>query len=287
MYADYWNLKGNPFLNVIDPRFWFSSEPHEEAIARFCFLAENGRLAGVLTGPYGVGKSAVLKTVAARLEAGRRPVLRLDAIPGGQLPMARQILASLRLDCAATNLPEALMSFWQATQYRADSLVRTVLCLDEAHQLAADNGLALVHFLTNLRLVNRKTQVEEPFFTILLAGAPELLPALQTLPSLRERIQIVYELPPLTAPLTSAYIQHHMRAVGGDIWSFAEDALAAIFRLSGGLPRRINLLCDTALLLGFAAKAPQVTPAIVAQAAADVGLTSLPPPEPVQPRSCP
>ena len=280
MYAEYWNLKSNPFLNVVDRRFWFTGDQHEEAIARFSFLAESGRLAGLLTGPYGVGKSTVLKHVAGAMEAKKIPVIRMDAIPNGQLPMAQQILAAMKIEGPSATLPDALMCFWRAAETRPESLARTLLFIDEAHYLAADGGLYLVHYLTNLRIVNRKDQSEVPLFTVILAGSPELLSAIQAEPSLCQRIQIVFNLSPLTEAQTTAYIQHHMRAVGGDIWTFDQASLQAIFSYSGGLPRKINLLCDTSLMLGFAGKVPQISAAIVSQAACDTGLAPFQQPQP-------
>lgn len=275
MYIDYWNLKTNPFLNVIDRRFLFAGEQHEEAIARFSFLAESGRLLGVLTGPYGVGKSTVIKNVTAAMEPYHIPVIRMDAIPGGQLPMAQQILAAMRIESSATTLPDALMSFWKAAETKPESLTRTLLCIDEAHYLAEANGLYLIHYLTNLRIPNRRNQTEEPLFTVILAGTSELLPSLQKETSLYQRVQIVYDLTPLTREQTTSYVQHHMRAVGGDLWAFDQDALDAVHRFSNGLPRKINLLCDTSLMLGFAANLTQINDAVVAQAATDTGLALL------------
>jgi len=134
MYAAYWNLKGNPFLNVVDPRFLYSVDQYEEAIARFVFLAESGRLGGVLTGPYGVGKSTVLKHVAAAIESRHRlPLIRMDAIPGGQLPMARHILADMKIGGPTATLADTLMNFGHATEHGNASLTRTLLCIDEAH----------------------------------------------------------------------------------------------------------------------------------------------------------
>ncbi len=274
MYVDYWNLKSNPFLNVIDSRFLFSGDQHEEAIARLSFLAESGRLIGILTGPFGVGKSTVIKNVAAEVSSHRIPVIRMDAIPGGQLPMARQILEAMKIEGPSETLPEALMSFWQATEKRSGTLTRTLLCIDEAHYLAAERGLYLVHYLTNLRIANRHTGTEEPLFTVILVGAPELLPAVQQETSLSQRVQIVFHLAPLSREQCVAYIQHHMRAVGGDLWVFDQSALDGIFTLSGGLPRKINLLCDTSLMLGFAAKTSQIDETIVSQAAGDTGIAT-------------
>ncbi len=274
MYAEYWNLKDNPFLNSTDARYLFTGDQHEEAIARFAFLAESGRQAGILTGPYGVGKSTVLRHAAQHVEKSRIPVIRLDAIPGGQLPMARHILARMKIEGPSSTLPEALMSFANAAESQPGNLTRTLLCIDEAHYLAADEGLYLVHYLSNLRLFNKSAGRDEPLFTIILAGTPELLQAVRSDPSLNQRMQIVFSLAPLSEAQTSAYIQEHMRTAGGDLWVFEQEALSALFLLSGGIPRKINLLCDTALMLGFAAKANHINAAIINQAAADIGLST-------------
>ena len=280
MYTAYWNLKANPFLNAIDRRYLFAGDQHEEAIARLAFLAESGRLAGALIGPAGVGKSTVLSHVAAEVEARYHlPVLRLDAVPGGHLPLVRQILSALKLDASAANLPEALLQFRHWADLRPDATPRTVLLIDDAQTIAADPGLHFLRYLANLRVPNRKTRAEEPLFTLILAGTPELQPALQADPAFAQLIQIFFRLAPFTDAQTTAYVQHHMRAVGGDIWSFDRPALEAIWRHSGGLPRRINLLCDTALMLGFAAQATQVTETLVEQAARDTSLPVPPPPE--------
>ncbi len=275
MYASYWNLKAIPFLNIVDPKYFFTGDQHEEAVARLSFLAESGRLVGVLSGPYGAGKSTVLKRIADSISTKDIPVVSMDAIPGGQLPMAQHILKAMKIEGPTASLPDALMSFWRAANERPGHLTRTLLCIDEAHYLVPDNGLYLVHYLTNLRIFNPKTQSEEALFTVILAGGPELIPALQQEQSLCQRVQMTVTLSPLSQEQTTGYIQHHMRAVGGDIWVFDQGALDAIYRYSQGIPRKINLLCDTGLMLGFAAQVPNVTAAIINQAANDTGLTSL------------
>ena len=109
-------------------------------------------------------------------------------------------------------------------------------------------------------------------FTIIMAGPPQLLDLIRSHPSLVQRVQMTYKLDPFNALQTNAYIQHHMTAAGGDIQSFEPAALDSIHQYSGGLPRKINMLCDTALMLGFAGRVPKISPFIVSQAATDTGI---------------
>ncbi|NLC80649.1 MAG: hypothetical protein GX748_05650, partial [Lentisphaerae bacterium] len=120
-----------------------------------------------------------------------------------------------------------------------------------------------------------ESREERPLFTIILAGTDDLRDSLKNQESLRRRIQLDWRLTPLTQAQTTEYIQHHMRTVGGDIWSFAKDAIDTVYLYSQGIPRSINNICDTALMLGFAAQAPHVTRDIVIQAAKDTGLDAM------------
>ena len=156
------------------------------------------------------------------------------------------------------------------------SLVRHVLFIDEAQYLSDGDGLYLVHFLCNLRI--RSAAGEKPLFTTVLSGTPALARSVEEYESLRRRIQLAWSLDPLSREQTIEYVQQHMRAAGGDIWAFSREALDEVHRLCGGIPRSINNLCDTSLMLGYAAGAHAVTPEIVREAAEDTGLAPRTPP---------
>jgi general secretion pathway protein A len=274
MYTAYWNLRESPFLNVVSDRLIYMTEQHQEGIARLYYLIDQERIAGMLTGAYGVGKTMTLEYLHRRAAKAKLPVIKIDAIPEGSLPMARHILRCLNLPDQAPTLPEALMSLQAYCQTNAGNLTRSLLLIDEAHHLAAGDGFYLAHYLCNLRIPATANREERPLFTIILAGTDELRTALLNQESLRRRIQLDWRLTPLTAAQTAEYIQHHMRAVGGDIWSFSKDAIDAVYTYAKGVPRSINNLCDTALMLGFASQAPHVTKEIIVQAAKDTGLDS-------------
>jgi general secretion pathway protein A len=232
----------------------------------------------MLTGPYGVGKSLTLEQVSRHAQKLRLPVIHVDAIPDGSLPMARHILRSLGINQDHQTLPELLMllqAYCQANSNR--NLTRHLLLIDEAHFLASGQGFYLAHYLSNLRIPAAGTHIETPLFTIIMAGTESLRESIKQFESLRRRIQLDWMIRPLSPQQTSEYVQHHMRAMGGDIWSFARDALDSIYHFSQGIPRSINNLCDTALMLGFAAQASQINADIIDQAAQDTGLAALVP----------
>ena len=280
MYTSYWNLRESPFLSVLSDRLLFMTEQHQEGIARLYYLIDQERIAGMLTGDYGVGKTMTLEFLHRRALKAKIPVIKIDTIPNGSLPMARHLLRCLNLPDSAQTLPEALMTLQAYCQSNAHHLTRHLLLIDEAHHLAAGDGFYLAHYLCNLRIPATANRDERPLFTTILAGISELRESLKKHESLRRRIQLDWHLAPLSAAQTTEYIQHHMRAVGGDIWSFTRDAIETVYTYSNGVPRSINNLCDTALMLGFAAQVPVITKDIIQQAAKDTGLDAFGQPGP-------
>jgi general secretion pathway protein A len=272
MYTAYWHIRESPFQNVVNDRLIYMTEQHQEGIARLYYLNDQKRTAGMLTGAYGVGKTMTMEFLNRRAAHHKIPVIKVDAIPDGTLPMARHILRCMNLPDNAPTLPEALMSLQSYCQRTPKNLEHSLLLIDEAHHLAVGDGFYLAHYLCNLRIPGTSDQPERTLFTIILAGTDELRTSLMAQESLRRRIQLDWRLTPLSLQQTTEYVQHHMRSVGGDIWSFAKEALDALYFYTRGVPRSINNICDTALMLGFASQAPHVTKEIIVQAAKDTGL---------------
>jgi len=150
--------------------------------------------------------------------------------------------------------------------------VRRLLLLDEAHYLATDDGYYFAHYLCNLRISEKGGHHEQPLFTLVLAGTERLRQTVNEYESLRRRVQLDWVLSPLDQRQTLEYVQFRIRGVSGDMWIFSEDALSEIYTWSSGIPRNINHLCDTALMLGYAAQVSQISRAIIRQAAMDTGL---------------
>lgn len=275
MYEKYWNLKELPFLNRSDDRWVYMTPQHQEGLARLTFLISEGRMAGMLTGTYGVGKSLTLALLSRYAEKIHLPVIRMDAIPGGMLPMANHILRQLGIREVPQSLPDALMLL-QTYCMGGQNLSRWLLLIDEAHYMARDDGYYFAHYLCNLRIA-KKDGADQPLFTLVLAGTSQLRETVNNYESLRRRIQLDWVLDPLTPQQTLEYVQFRIRTAAGDIWIFSPEALKEIYAWTAGIPRSINHICDTSLMLGYAAQVAQVTPEIIQQAAHDTGLDQQPP----------
>lgn len=267
MYLAHWNLREEPFQNVPDPRFAYLSEQHQEGLARLIYVAEGRRLGGVLVGPYGVGKSMVLELLAhnAAAMAGTR-LMRVDVPPGGGDALARQIGRALFPQLKLTDMASALDAMRDMAESSKPSPGHVVLALDEAQLIRDRASFDFLHLLTNIRVPYAADRKEHSAFTLILVGHDDLSQTLEKEEALRQRLAMVWRLEPLSAKQVVEYVELRIRAAGGDLWMFEEDALEAVAAASGGIPRVINNICDVALMTGFVIKAPKITRQIMAQA---------------------
>ena len=270
MYKKYWNLREAPFVNSYNPRQLYLSSQFEEGVARLFYLVLEGRVAGVLTGQFGMGKSFLLSNLTERITKAGIPCIRIDAIPKGHLALLRHVIAGLGVKDTVASIADGLMTLQELSR-KPGALKRHAILIDEAQYLGDDDGLYLIHYLSNLRLASSDGR-EQQLATVIMAGIPELLDMVLSYQSLRARVQFTWTLTPLTLSETIEFVQHKVMAVGGDMWIFNHEALSELYRLSGGVPRSITNICDTALMLGYVAKAPEIDAAIVHQAAEDVGI---------------
>ena len=272
MYVAYWNLREQPFPIATSDKQMYLTEPHQEGLAKLCYLIDQRRLAGAFTGHHGGGKTLTLKFLFQRAVKARQPVYLVDAFPNGSLSIAHQVLRFLGIADSdrATTLSGALQILQNHCRQAGTNLATTLLLIDDAQNLETAEDACLIKTLCDLR-----TRDGYPVFTLVLAGTEELRTSLMQYESVRCRIQFDWHLSPLTAGQTLEYVQQHIRTAGGDIWSFTEEALNLVYSCTHGVPISINNLCDTALMLGFVSQVPSVTEEIVLQAARETGLDLL------------
>ncbi len=269
MYASFFGLQQAPFTIAPDPRFLFMSERHREALAHLLYGVQGGGGFVLLTGEIGAGKTTVCRCFLEQVPAGCRvayifnpklSVIELlqsvcdefgAAVPAGPQP------ASIK------TLVDALNANLLASHALGNN---SLLIIDEAQHLSAE-------LLEQLRLLTKLETSQRKLLQIILIGQPELRGMLASpgMEQLAQRVIARYHLGALSAAETAAYVSHRLAVAGlAGANPFDAAALRRIHALSGGVPRRINLLCDRALLGAFAEGRAQLGRRIVDRAAGEV-----------------
>ena len=251
MYKEYWQLETKPFEPTTDPCFRYCSASQQSALHKLRYVVESHRGAVLLVGPSGCGKTLLATSLSEQLDDSFGKFVRV-VFP---LMSSRDLLVYLAeqlgtppADPPQHTVEESLRRLQFAFEESGRRGQHTVIVVEEAH-LLEDSGL-----LETLRLLLNLQNADQPSFTLLLSGQPPLLSSIERNRQLEERLDLKILLKAFTLEETIAYIQHRLQAAGASRTIFAEDALQLAHQLSGGIPRRINRLCDLALVVGFAAR---------------------------------
>ncbi len=267
MYASFFGLNEKPFSITPDPRYLFLSERHAEALAHLVYGVNEAGGFIQLTGEVGTGKTTVVRSLLA--QAPRHAEIALILNP--RMTPAEFLLAiceELRIDIAPSSEGSLKELVDRLSLHLLNSHAdgrRVVLVVDEAQNLAPE-VLEQVRLLTNLETETQK------LLQIILIGQPELRMVLDRteLRQLAQRITGRYHLDPLSGDEASAYVRHRLRVAGATQEVFSGGALREVRRLSGGVPRLINIICDRALLGAFTEDRHVVTASVVRRAAGEV-----------------
>lgn len=245
MYTAYYHLRAKPFQLSPDPRFFFPSKGHRRAMAYLVYGVHQGEGFIVITGEIGAGKTMLARTLARKLESQN---LVMAQVVSTQL----EADDTLRMVAAAFGLPQEnskavlLRNLEQFLLTCHKQGKRALLLVDEAQNLPLKS-------VEELRMLSNFQCDEKPLLQSFLLGQPEFRRTLQSpaLEQLRQRVIASCHLGPIDGAETEAYIVHRMQTVGwGGDPSFSEDTFAAIHRYTGGIPRKINALCNRLLLMG-------------------------------------
>jgi len=267
MYEQHFGLTERPFSIAPDPRFLYMSQQHREALAHLLYGVGEGGGFVQLTGEVGTGKTTICRCLLEQVPDHVDVALILNPRVS-----AMELLASLcdelgieyaRDTTSIKRLTDVLNAHLLETHARGR---RTVLIIDEAQNLDAD-ALEQVRLLTNLETTREK------LLQIVLIGQPELrsLLAREELRQLSQRITARYHLEPIQRGETAAYIRHRLQVCGATDAIFNEAAIDLVQKLSGGVPRLINVMCDRTMLGAYVENKHKVDAAIVIRAACSCG----------------
>jgi general secretion pathway protein A len=266
MYLNHFNLSERPFSITPDPRFLYMSACHREALAHLLYgLGEGGGFVQ-LTGEVGTGKTTICRCLMEQVPANVDIAVVLN-------PMVTAVeLVATMCDELGIEYPEGTTSIKTLTDVLNRHLLetfsrgrRTVLIIDEAQNLSAE-VLEQVRLLTNLETATQK------LLQIILIGQPELRTLLgqDHMRQLAQRVTARYHLEPIDRDDANSYIQHRLQVCGTSHAIFNKGAIDLIQRLSGGIPRLINVLCDRAMLGAYVEGKSQVDHDIVRKASREV-----------------
>jgi general secretion pathway protein A len=266
MYLKHFNLTERPFSITPDPRFLYMSDRHREALAHLLYgLGESGGFVQ-LTGEVGTGKTTICRCLLEQVPENVDVALVLNP-----KVTSEELIATVCDELGVAYPPEThsikiLTNVLNRHLLEAHARGRhTVLIIDEAQNLSLE-VLEQVRLLTNLETPTRK------LLQIILIGQPELrdLLAREEIRQLAQRVTARYHLEPIAREDIGSYIQHRLQICGITHIVFSKRAVNLIRRLSGGIPRLINVLCDRALLGAYVEGKSQVDRDIVKKAAREV-----------------
>lgn len=261
MYTQYYGFSEKPFNTTPDSKFFFPSAKHTETLNSMLYAITERKGFVVITGEIGAGKTTVSRTLINKLNASTKVAI----ITNTHLS-SRELIAALLEELEVEYKPgskQKMLSQLNAyliKQLEAD--INVVLIIDEAQNLTPT-------VMEEVRMLSNLETEKEKLIQIILVGQPQLKTKLSSpkLEQFKQRIAVYYHLNPLNRQETQEYILHRLKLVSQNgVGLFNQTAVDRIFEYSKGVPRLINLICDSALLSGYVEGTKQITDKIVNEA---------------------
>src|SRR5690242_15430990 len=246
MYESFYGLSGKPFQLNPDPTFFFGSRGHKRAFAYLQYGLYQSEGFIVITGEIGAGKTTIVRSLFEQLDRERLVAAQLVSTQLDADDMLRSVSAAFGLPAKAVDKATMLASLEAFLCQLAIDRKRALLVVDEAQNLTP-------RAVEELRMLSNFQLGDQALLQSFLIGQPELREMMQSsqMQQLRQRVIASYHLGPLDKSETGAYVEHRLRHVGwNDDPQFDASAFDLIHELSGGVPRRINTLCNRLLLAG-------------------------------------
>jgi len=266
MYLEFFGISDKPFQITPDTRFLYLTPRHRDGLAHLFYGAEEAGGFILLTGEVGTGKTMLSRSVLEQMPEHVNVALILNPRQS-----SKELIASI---CDELNIPYRRST--TSLKYLVDRLnlyllkqhaqgKRTILVIDEAQNLRAE-VLEQIRLLTNLEVATQK------LLQIILIGQPELQ-AILARPELRQltqRITARFHLTPLSKEETAAYIRHRLQIVGFRGELFSKGAVSMVHKLSGGVPRLVNNICDRSMMGAYGENVHRIDKKLVRKAAGEV-----------------
>ena len=247
MYEAFYGLTGKPFQLNPDPSFYFGSKQHRRAKAYLEYGVQRNEGFIVITGEVGAGKTTIVRGLLESLDAETVVAANLVSTQLDAEDTLRMVGAAFGVRVKDISKADLLMALEAFLVTQTSQGKRCLLIVDEAQNLTA-------RAVEELRMLSNFQFGKQALLQTFLVGQPEFREILQSpnMQQLRQRVTATCHIGPMDKEETRGYIEHRLKCVGSKGRpSFDVEAFEAIHKASGGIPRRINSICDRLLLLGF------------------------------------
>lgn len=247
MYESFYGFSAKPFQLKPDPHFFFSSKGHKRAMAYLEYGLSQGDGFIVITGEVGAGKTTLMRTLFRQLEKEKIVAAQIVNTHVGDEDILRLVSAAFGIDAVQESKAVMLTRLEKFLRDCDRQGKRALLVVDEAQNLSQDA-------IEELRMLSNFQTDERSLLQTFLLGQPEFRKTMlgENMKQLLQRVIASYHLGPLDALDTKSYIEHRLHMVG---WTtnpvISAEAFSAIYDYSGGIPRKINSLCDRLFLMGY------------------------------------
>lgn len=265
MYEKFYGFKEKPFQIVPNPNFLYLTSKHQNALTYLEYGLTEGVGFILLTGEIGTGKTTLIRHILNQIESDLEIAVIFNTNVNEE-QLLNLILQEFELPAAEGDKTKNLDILYRYLIEKYAEGKRTLLIIDEAQNLS-NNVLEEVRMLSNLQ------SDEQALLQIMLVGQPELKAKLRTpgLAQLSQRIAVNYHLTALNRDDTRSYIASRIQKAGGNPDIFTLEATDMVYQASGGIPRSINILCDSALVYGFADELKTIDANVIEQVLEDKG----------------
>lgn len=252
MYEAYWGLQEKPFENTPDPRFLYLPEEGEDVYTRLLYALKSNRGAVMLTGVSGCGKTLMARTLVQELDLSKTEVALLTNPRWSADEFLREVLYQLGEEGSLETRSQIVHRLNEVLFENYSAGKETVALIDEGQLIEDQAVLEEIRLLLNF-------QLNDAFLvTLMLVGQPSMAQQIREFSPLDQRIAARGTLKPLSQEQVGEYIEHRLRVGGCEKAIFTEEAIELIDQYSAGIPRKINNLCDIALVVGFSRKREQI-----------------------------
>jgi general secretion pathway protein A len=266
MYEGFYGLSGKPFQLSPDPSFYFGSKGHEDAYSYLKYGVYQGEGFLVITGEIGAGKTTLVRALLEQLDAMSIVAAQIVSTQLEADDLLRSVAKAFGIRVAQDDKASLLAAIEAFLLIQYQQKRRALLIVDEAQNLTADS-------VEELRMLSNFQCGDQALLQSFLVGQPDLRNLIRSpaMEQFRQRVIASYHLGPLDEDETRGYIEHRLKHVGwkGDP-AFDPSAIHAIFMATGGIPRRINAICNRLMLAGFLAGQHRYTAAEVNHVAAEI-----------------